>query len=345
MQPKPTFLRRRQALQLIAGFSSALLLHACGQSSSSTESQANGLTSISIGSTPWVGLSPLYIAQEKGFFAEEGVEVDLNIFSSNGDSLAAFTSGQLTALGAVSSEVVLIASQGKDFKVVMVEDNSVGADGILARDSVSSVADFKGKDVAVDTSGVSYFFLLQVLEEAGLSKDDIKSVNIDPAGAATAYQSGNVDIAVTYAPFLQQANEEVPEGRIIYDSAKMPTAIIDMFLFDSDLIASNPEAVQGFVNGIFKGLKFLTENEEEGLAIAAKAQEIEPDALASDLAGVKLPDPATNQQMLSQSDSDLYIMPSLQALAEFLVDQGELDAVPESLAEIIDPQFVEAAQS
>ncbi len=343
-------LRRRHALQLLAGLSGGLLLHACGQSAGSPDTDqgtatkaAAGTTKISMGAPAWVGLTPLYIAQEKGFFEAEGVTLDLKTFASNGEIMPAFTANKLDCMSAVGSETVLVKSQGKDFKVVLVEDASVGADGVLARKSIASIADFKGKKIAVDTSGVSYFFLLKILKEVGLTKDDITPVNMDPTSAATAYQAGNVDIAVTYAPFLQEANEATADGRIIYDSTKMPTAIADMYLFSSDFIKANPKAVQGFVNGVFKGIQFLTDSPEEGLAIAAKALEVEPEALAADLKGVKLTDLATNQKMLGDAASDVYLMNSLKELAAFLVEQKEIDAVPADLDQLIDPQFVQAA--
>ncbi len=342
-------IRRRHALQLLAGLSGGLVLHACGQPTNSPDTDKDtagkSTTKITMGIPAWVGLTPLYIAQEKGFFAAEGVTLDLKTFGSNGDVIAAFTSNNLDCMSAVGSEVVLVKSQGKDCKVVLVEDASVGADGILARKSIASIADFKGKKVAVDTSGVSYFFLLQVMKEAGLNKDDITPVTIDPPGAAAAYRSGNVDIAVTYAPFLQEANEATADGRIIYDSTKMPTAITDMYLFSSDFIEANPKAVQGFVNGVFKGIQFLADSADEGLAIAAKALEMEPDALAADLKGVKLTDLATNQKMLGDVSSDVYLMNSLKEIADFLVAQKEIDAVPADLDKILDPQFVQAATS
>jgi NitT/TauT family transport system substrate-binding protein len=348
-------IRRRQALQLLAGLSGGLLLHACGPKSTrgpSSDGASTGIdgagkstSKITLGIPVWIGLTPIYIAQEKGFFEAEGVTLDLKTFASNGDVITAFSSSNLDCMSAVGTEVILVKSQGTDFKVVLVEDASVGADGVLARKSITSIADFKGKKIAVDTSGVSYFFLLQILKEAGLSKDDITPVTMDPPSAATAYRSGNVDIAVTYSPFLQEANAATPDGRIIYDSTQMPTAITDMYLFSSDFIEANPKAVQGFVNGVFKGIQFLADSAEEGLAIASKALEMEPDALAADLKSVNLTDLATNQKMLGDSASDVYMMNSLKKLADFLVDQGEIDAVPADLDKILDPQFVQAAKA
>ncbi len=348
-------IRRRHILQMLAGASGAVLLHACNSSSESTETTTEPVTdstatetppttmSLSLGTAPWVGQVPLYIAQGKGFFAEEGLDFELRNFGDSGGYLSAFLANKLDSLSLVSSEAVTLLDQGKDYKIVLIQDNSVGGDGILAKDSIASIEDFKGKKIAVDTSGVSYFFLLQVLKEAGLTKDDITVINTEPSAAASAFQTGNVDIAVTYAPYLQEAADAVEDGRIIYDSSEMPTAIIDMYIFDSAYVEKNPEAVQAFVNGIFKGIEFLKENPEEALKISAVALDVEPADVESDLEGVKLPDKETNLKMMAEPDSDLYVAGPLKELSDFLLSEGQIEAEPGDFAALLDPQFVKAS--
>ena len=348
---------RRQVLQLLAGASGAVLLHACNSSSDSTEAAADSAEatdstaapaatmSLSLGTAPWVGQVPMYIAQEKGFFAEEGLDFELRNFGDSGGYLSAFLANKLDSLSLVSSEAVTLLDQGKDYKIVLIQDNSVGGDGILAKDSITSIEDFKGKKVAVDTSGVSYFFLLQVLKEAGLTKDDITAINTEPSAAASAFQTGNVDIAVTYAPYLQEAADAVADGRIIYDSSKMPTAIIDMYIFDSAYVEKNPKAVQAFVNGIFKGMAFLKENPEEALKISAVALDVEPADVESDLKGVDLPDKETNLKMMTEADSDLYVVKPLKDLSDFLLSEDQIKSEPGDFAAVLDPQFVKASST
>lgn len=347
-QSGPLF-RRRRVLQLMAGTAGAAVLHACnsttetGGNTAASSGNGSGL-SMNMGTAPWVGQLPLYIAQEKGFFAEEGLDFELLLFGASGDYISAFASGNVDSLAPVSAEAVLLKTQGKDFKIVLIQDNSIGGDGILARDTISSIEDFKGKEVAVDTTGVSYFFLLQVLKEAGLTKDDITIVNVDPAGAAAAFESGNVDIAVSYAPYLPQTARSVEDGRIIYDSSQMPTAIIDLYLVDTAFIEENPEAVQAFVNGIFKGTQFLDDSRPEALEIGAKELEVTTEELEGDLKGVKIPSLEDNLAMLAEPDSDLYILEPLQELAAFLVEEGQIDSAPEDIEALFDPQFILAYQ-
>ena len=345
---KQQYWKRRQALWLMTGAAGSLALHACTNSQiSSTQSIQTAQTastqtaSASIGIVNWIGHTPLFIAKEKGFFKQLGLNLDVEVLGSNPDLNAAFIAGKLDAIAPVTSEAVLIASKGKDYRIVLVEDISVGADGILARNSVDDLKAFRGKKIVVEKDAVSHFFLLQVLKQAGLSENDVTIVSASPDAAAAAYLAGKADIAVTYAPFLQKANQAQKDGRIIYDTSKMPTAITDLYIFDNKFIQTNPQAVQAFVNGIFQGLNFLNQNRAEGLAIAAGRLGTTPESLAADLKGIKIPDAATNVEMLNNPKSDLYLLTSFNDLAQFLSTQKQIQKVPD-LAQLIEPKFVKA---
>lgn len=330
---------RRTAIKFTTGLLGGLLLHKIAPAKAQSPMQ------MTLGGVTWIGLTPFYVAQEKGFFAENNLEVNFQIFGSNTDYVSAFLAGRVDgAISSVTSETVLLAEKGKDFKIVMIQDNSAGGDGILARNSVASIADFKGRRVAVEQGAVGHFFLLQVLEEAGLTEEDVTIINADASTAAAAYQAGNVDIASTFAPFLSQANQAQPDGRIIYDSSKMPTAITDFYIFDTEYLEANPEAVEAFVAGIAKALDFIETNRDEAIAIAAPQLEVTPEALAADLEGIELPSVAKNIEMLTDSSSDIYIVNSLKAMGDFLAAQGQIQAVPE-MATFIEPKFIQSVQA
>ena len=336
---------RRQALWMITGLTGSLALHACTQSStnSATGTGTQETTSATTGSTLWIGYTPLYIALEKGFFQEGDLDLDYKVFSGSSEADAAFAAGRLDGENSVTSEAVALASRGQNYRIIMVADTSLGGDGILARNSIKDIADFKGKKVAVDQGGVSHFFLLQVLEEAGLGANDVELINMTPDAAAAAYQSNKADIAVSYAPFLQKANQAQPDGRVIYDTSKMPTAIVDVYLFSPEFVEQNPQAAQAFVNGILKGIEFLDTNTEEALAIAGQKLGLSPEEVAQELKGVDLTSLEKNVQMLAQPDSDLYLVPHMNSLGEFLVSQGQIPEVPADIPQLLEPQFVQSA--
>ncbi|NEQ27793.1 MAG: ABC transporter substrate-binding protein, partial [Microcoleus sp. SIO2G3] len=204
-------------------------------------------------------------------------------------------------------------------------------------------AAFKGQQIAVEQGGVSHFFLLQAMAEAGLKESDVTLVNLAPDAAAAAYQAGRVDIAVSYAPFLFTANEAQKDGRIIYDSSKLkiPTAIADLIVFDTPFTEQNPTAIEAFIRGNLKGLEFLNSNRQEGLAIAAEQLGLSPTELDEQLKGVKLADAQANLEMLGDPNSNLYLLTPLNDLASFLQTQGKIQQPP-SFSNSLEPKFVKA---
>ena len=328
---------RRQSLWLIAGAVGGWGLHACTQTNDQSQTS---VAPVSIGMTTWIGNTPLFIAQEKGFFQERGLDLDVKNFSTVAEAFPAFTVGQLDAISPVTSEAVSLAAQEVDYRTVLVMDTSEGADGILARNTIKSIKDFQGKKIAVQQGGVGHFFLLQVLAEEGLSGNDIQIVNTTPDAAAAAYEAGNIEIAYSYSPYMDKANT-VQQGRIIYDSSKMPTAIADVYVFRTEFIENHPESVEAFVDGVLQGLEFLNTNPDEGVAIAAKKLNVTPEELVTQLQGISLPDRETNREMLGNAQSDLYLLKPMTALAKFLNEQNQIKTVP-NLSQVLEPRFVQS---
>lgn len=344
---------RRQALWMMGGAIAGLGLHACTPSTPSDsgdstaesgESAPSEMMKAAIGITTWIGNTPLYIAQEKGFFTDLGLNLEIKVFDTVAQGFSAFAAGQLNGLAPVTSEAITLASKGVDLKIVTVEDTSLGADMILARNSIASIQDFKGKKIAVELGGIGHFFVLQVLAEAGLTEADVTLVNTPPDAAAAAFQSGNIEIAYSYSPYSNKALEAQKDGRAIYTSKQMPTAIADLYVFNTAFIESNPKAVAAFVEGNLKGVDFLATNRSEGLAIMAKQLNITPEELDEQLQGIQIPDLATNIAMLGTPDSDVFLLKALEDMAKFLKDQGQIDTLPD-VSTLLDPQFVLALQS
>lgn len=334
---------RRQVLYLLSGAIGGLTLHACGRSTESAAptTATTPALSASLGTVTWIGYTPIYIAQEKGFYQEQGLDLKIQVFNSGSEAIAAFAAGRTDGLSLVPSEAVQLAANGKDYRVIYVIDTSNGADGILARKSITSIADFKGKQIAVEKGGVSHFFLLQVMTEAGLKESDVSLVNLDPSAAAAAYQAGKVDVAVTYAPFLFTSNQAQSDGRIIYDSSKLstPTAIADLLIFDTKFIGQNPQAIEAFIKGNVKALEFFNSNRQEGLEIASKQLGLKPAELDEQLKGVRLMDLPSNVKMLSDPASNLYMLKPLTAMVDFLKGQGQINKTPD-VSGVLEPKFV-----
>lgn len=328
---------------MLTGVAGSLVLHACtpGSQTSSQTSRNKKNKAIAIGLNPWIGSVPLYIAREKGFFQQRGLNLEIKIFASTSDANSAFMSRRLDSWSPVTSEAVSNAAKDIEFRIVLVQDTSNGADGILARKRIRTLEDFKGKKIAVEEDSVSHFFLLQALETVGLESKDFTLVNTSPDAAAAAYQSGQIDIAVTYSPYLSKADRAQSDGRIIYDSAKMPSAIADLYVFSPQFIEQNPQSVDAFIRGVLEGLEFFNNNREEGVAIASRQLEISPEELVEDLEKIQLPDLGKNLEILTDNASSLYLLNSMENMAKFLKQRNKIEKIPD-LAKFIEPKFLQA---
>jgi NitT/TauT family transport system substrate-binding protein len=76
------------------------------------------------------------------------------------------------------------------------------------------------------------------------------------------HQAGNIDIAYSYSPFSDKANAAQKDGRTIYSFKQMPTAIADLYIFNTKFIQTNPKAVA--VRRKIQGLEFLENKPQRG---------------------------------------------------------------------------------
>jgi NitT/TauT family transport system substrate-binding protein len=96
----------------------------------------------------WVGYGPLFLAQEKGFFAKEGVEVELINNEVHAAAFGGLFSGQVHAVAGALLDAPAFSEPDEPLVCALVMDDSQGADGIVASKDIQSIADLKGRSVA-----------------------------------------------------------------------------------------------------------------------------------------------------------------------------------------------------
>jgi NitT/TauT family transport system substrate-binding protein len=124
---------------------------------------------LKIGYPTWVGYGPLFLARDKGFLKEEGVEVELVKMEDPKERFFALAAARLDGVASTIDTMGLYLKTGKEFQYVLALDDSAGGDGIVARKEITSVKDLKAKKVAFAEGSVSQFFLNVLLKEAGLT--------------------------------------------------------------------------------------------------------------------------------------------------------------------------------
>lgn len=294
--------------------------------------------SLLIGHSTWVGYGPLFLARDKRFFDEAGVNVELKTFEDPKSRFFALVSGKLDGIATTLDTASLYWSTEHPFRSVLGLDDSKGGDGIVAIDSIKSIKDLRGRRVAYNKGSVSHFFLSVLLRQNGLTEKDIQSIQMQQDDAGAAFVAHKVDAAVTWEPWLSRA-KQTPGGRILVDSSSTPGLIVDILLFRTDVIKNHPDAVRAAVQGWFKAVDYWKHNPDESDLLMAKAvggwlKDVK--TFRETLDGVRFYDEAINRQYFVPGGT-IYVTAqnAIDIWRSFGMIRGSVAA-----ADLVDPEFI-----
>ncbi|WP_410637305.1 ABC transporter substrate-binding protein [Amycolatopsis sp. lyj-346] len=334
-RPRPRLLTVLLTLLTLAGVTA---LSGCSDSSASGSGSGSKIT---IGFSAWPGWFPWQVAQEQGLFAKNGVNVDLKYFDNYTDSINALASGAIDANSQTLNDTLSSVSGGAKLSIVLVNDNSTGNDKIIAREGITSVADLKGKKVAVEQGAVDHYLLLLALQSAKLTEKDIELVNLPTDAAAAAFKSGQVDAVAAFAPFTSTALER-PGSRAISTSAEFPGAIPDHLVTSQKLVKDRPKDVQALVNAWFETLTWIKNNKDAAVKIMAKRGGVSEADYKSYDAGTTIFTRQQNIDAFTPGVTAQHLDFQANKIIDFIVGTGLAQQRP-SLDGLFDDQFVKAA--
>ena len=252
--------------------------------------------SLKLGHSTWVGYGPFYIARDKGFFKDEGVDVELVIMEDTPIKMGALMSGQIDLVASTVDEFPIYMKPGKMLHYVLAVDNSKGGDGIVANKDITKISDLKGKKVAFEQGSVSQFFLNALLKDAGMTEADVEPVNMAATDAGVAFAAKQVDAAVTWEPALSQG-AKAPHGHLLLTSADKPGLITDVVATTAENAVAKKANIAGFVRAWYKAVDYSKAHPDEANAIMAKGVGgwlDDPKVFADTLSGIEYLDKAKN---------------------------------------------------
>ena len=227
---------------------------------------ASAQTKIALGMSGWTGFAPLTLAKGAGIFEKNGLDVEIKKIPQK-DRHLAVASGDIQCAATTVETFMIWNANGVPIKQLFQLDMSHGADGMVVRNDIASIADLKGKTVAASAPGTSpYFVLAWMLNENGLTLDDVTVVNLEPAAAAQSFVAGQNDAAMTYEPYLSTVRDNPDAGKIIATTLDYPV-VMDSVGCTPEFIAANPDAVKALAKSYYDALEMIKTDQ-------AKAYEI-----------------------------------------------------------------------
>ena len=289
---------------------------------------------LTVGHDMWIGYAGYFVAKDKGFFEEAGLEIDAKPFANPGETLPAMIGGHLDlAMSTLQNITLAKLVTGEEIKVVFLFDTSNGADAIIAKDSISSVKDLKGKVVAATQGEVNHMLLMIALEQNGMKESDIEFINMSADDAGAAFLSGNVDAAVTWEPWVTKATAS--GGTVLFDSADTPDTILDGIALTPKTLSTKKAAVVAFIGAVDKGVDFLRANPEAAAMILSKALEASPEDALAMLETDKIYNLADNRELFAGPAAE-----SIAKVVKFLL-ANEMVSDAKDVDTILDPSLVQ----
>lgn len=311
----------------------AVLLAAPASQAFAQQPAAGSVPAVRVAVNNWMGYVPVHIAVAKGFF--KGIEVTPWVNEDDAAIHAAYDSGQVDVMLASVDMMPIVLNHDRKGKAFFLTDESSGGDGIIAKRDIHSIAELKGKRIACTFGTYSYWFLVLVLEKAGLSLHDVTLVEVDSAtSAANAFLSGSVDAAVTFEPFLSQVVSS-SKGVILKTSRDFPDGILDVFI-GSEKFLANQAAVDAFVEGWLRGMAYTIDRPQEAEAIAAKAQHVTIKEVQDGIHGLAWGTAAMNQRIFNGSNA---VGPKVyEKAAQVYLKEGVIKQKPPPAADVFTDQ-------
>lgn len=275
----------------------------------------------------WTGYSPMFIAQEQGYFEEAGLNVDIQVIEDESTYAVLITKGSVQFLATAQDPNIKMYANGADSRFVLTMDASVGADGLVATGDIESLDDLAGKKLALDKSASSYYFFLTALENgSSLTEDDIQVIDMgDTTEAGLAFMGGSVDAAIMWEPELSEALETVEGAHALVTSADYPETILDSLVVNTAYAEENPEVVEAVEEAWYKAIDFMKENPEEAYEMMASGfEEVTAEDIASDVNGLLFYGREENEALNDESNEDSIFAVS-QDMADFWMEKGECE--------------------
>lgn len=314
-------------------FSAFMILSMFLTACSGAGAQAEVKTPLRVGWILWPGFYPLVIAEEKGFFEAQGVEVELLLYESAAEETAALASGMVDG-GIIALNDALLDTIAHNAKVVLITDNSAGGDQIVATADITSAESIQFKNIGVKRGSFGEFFIREMLNQKGIQPSDVTFVNVEPEHVAESMPS-YISLGHTYEPFTSQA---LAQGyKVIFSSADTPGLIVDTIAFRRTVINERPEEVRAFIEAWFEAVQYWEDHPEESNALIAEATGQPVESIS--LEGVKLFDRMDNLNAFKPGTDSTSIYFTARKAANFLVDSG-LVAKPADINDVLDDSFL-----
>jgi len=213
-------------------------------------------------------------AQAQGLFKKAGLNAELTVFRSGGETFEAFAAGAVDVITGLPSQLGTARGRGIEGKIAgLGVDANTGWKLIVAKDSpIKSVEEIAGKKVGITRSGsLSDVMALWTRSKYGI---DFTSVPVGGGGLVPNLLTGNIDAGVIYSPLSFEVLQK-DQGRSLLDYATaMPPHLVVGWAFKDEALADDKDMVTKVLQAMYGSVVHMQKNKAEAVSTIAEVNEI-----------------------------------------------------------------------
>ena len=235
------------------------------------QTKAGAYEKMEVGVSPWPGCAALFIAREKDWFREEGLDVSFHTYPSGHLALAEALRGKVDFATEADTPIARAAVESKPVAVVATIAEIKDGILIIARKDrgVSTPFDLAGKTIGVTRGSSAEFFLHIFLTTSYVDPAEVRIVNVDPDHIVESLLNGEVDAVSTWAPQTFILQKKLGENSAVLGDPSIYTMTWNI-ASSQGFVEGHPDRVKKFLRAVVKANEFIEEHPAEALAITSR---------------------------------------------------------------------------
>lgn len=286
----------------------------------------------------WILEGPFYVAEEQGFYEEEGITAEIVEIGSVDEFVPAIISKEVLVAELIADMFVVQSVQEPNIRQIMRKATIFGVDGIVATEGINSAADLRGKEIAVQTISPSHYLLLNYLRNGGVSSDEVTLLPTEAGNAGAAFIAEKIDVAVTWEPWLSRASER-EGGKLLFSTKDNPELIYDILITRGDLSESEQDDVRAVMRAWYKALAWMEEYPEETVEIFSRRLSLPKEEIEFFLTKLDFMNYEDNLAFYGETSNLGPVEAYTDEVSQVWLEEGIIEQPPSS-ADIIDPTYL-----
>lgn len=249
--------------------------------------------------TSWPGYESFYLAEQRRLGQRFGLDLRVQQYSSLDDQRAAYGRGDVDIIATTIPDAIAICQEAPSRcpQLILVLDQSVGADVLVSRREITSVRDLVGQRVGLERAVLSEYLLLRALESERLGLDQVRLVHEGPQGLVAAFKRGDLAAVVTYPPHANPLRAD-PRYRVLFSSLQTPGEVLDVLAVNPAFAQRHPDRVRNLVRTWWASRALVQAEPVASQALMAQREQVSPAAFLESERWIRYPGRGEQDRLL-----------------------------------------------